>query len=257
MRYYTGANAVWEKSPDNPVSEADYAIDRLLKARLLDARPDYGWLSEETADAPERLVRRRLWVVDPIDGTRDFIRGRGGWAISVARIDDGVPTLAALAAPAREEDWEAVQGAGARRNGIVARVSDCQTTGGCRIPIDPANLKASFWPTPWDAVATEKPNGLALRIAKVAAGDADTFFEGRPSRELDIAAAALLLTEAGGVISDRTGAPLRFNKPQPLFAGVVASTPAIHAEVLDRVDAGIVALRAARRAAGQPDPLRR
>lgn len=245
--YFGGTVSAWEKAPNNPVCEADLALDRLLKERLLGLRPAYGWLSEETADDPERLGRRRVWVVDPIDGTRDFLRGRTGWAVSIALVDDGVPVLAALCAPARDQLFVAEAGAGATLNGAPIRVSDCDAVAGCRIPADVSTIDASYWPDPWGAEAVEKPNGLALRIAKVASNEADAFFEGRPMGEWDIAAAALILSEAGGTITDREGAPLRFNKPVPRLRGVIAATPAIHDEVVRRVGRGITALNALRR----------
>ena len=231
------------------MSEADLAVNALLKERLLSLRPDYGWLSEETRDNPDRLARRRVWVVDPIDGTRDFLRGRSGWAVSVALVEDGQPVLGVLAAPARSQFFIAEAGQGAWLNDRRIEVSDCADIAHCRLPGDPATIAAKWWPEPWGPLTVEKPNGLALRIAKVASDEADSFFEGRPMGEWDIAAAALILTESGGVITDRDGQPLLFNKPDPKLRGVVAATPALHAEVVRRVGAGIVALtdmRAAR-----------
>jgi len=239
----------WDKSPNNPVSEADIALDRLLQERLLDARPDDGWLSEETADDPDRLARPRVWVVDPIDGTRDFLRGRTGWAVSIALVEDGRPVLGAICAPARRQLFLAEAGAGATLNGEPIRVSDRASVAGCRIPADRSTIDAAYWPERWPAEAVEKPNGLALRIAKVASGEADAFFEGRPMGEWDIAAAGLILEEAGGVVTDRDGGPLRFNKPVPRLKGVVAAAPGLHAEVLRRVRLGIEAFTAIRRRA--------
>lgn len=251
LGYFGGVIDTWEKSPNNPVCEADLALDRLLHERLLRDRPSYGWLSEETADAPERLGRRRIWVVDPIDGTRDFLRGRTGWAVSVALIEDGVPVVAALYAPARRQLFVAEAGRGATLNEEPIRSGSCNAVAGLRIPADASTISASYWPEKWDAQAVEKPNGLALRIAKLANDEADAFFEGRPMGEWDIAAAALILSEAGGMITDRDGAPLRFNKPVPKLRGVIAATPAIHAEVLRRVGNGIAALNSLRRRAAR------
>ena len=237
----------WEKSPGHPVCDADIAVDEFLKAELLGARPDYGWLSEETADAPDRLACRRVWVVDPIDGTRDFLRGRSGWAVSVALVEDGVVVLGALAAPARGQLFTAAIGSGATVDGQPLRVTGREVLAGLSMPADGHGLAASFWPEPWDAVAVEKPNSLALRIAKVAAGEADAFIEGRTIAEWDVAAAALILSEAGGQVTDRAGAPLRFNQPEPVVRGLVAATPALHGEVARRLNAGIAALGARRR----------
>jgi myo-inositol-1(or 4)-monophosphatase len=240
---------VWDKDDGYPVSDADLAVDALLKARLHDTRPDYGWLSEESADDGSRLTRRRTWVIDPIDGTRDFLRGRTGWAVSVALVEDGVPILAALEAPLRQQSFFARRGGGAELNGAALRVTGRTAMAGLALPIDPQGLVSKFWPEPWDAVAVEKPNSLALSVAKVASGAADAFFEGRTVSEWDIAAAALLLTEAGGTLTDRNRATVRFNQPHPKLTGLVAATPALHDDVARRLNAGIAALSAVRRAA--------
>lgn len=237
----------WDKAPGHPVCDADLAVDAYLKTELLGARPDFGWLSEETADDPARLASARLWVVDPIDGTRDFLRGRTGWAVSVALVEHGRVVMGALAAPARGRVFVAVAGGGATCNGVPLRVSARERLAGLAMPIDPANLVAAFWPEPWDAVAVEKPNGLCLRIAKVAAGEADAFIEGRTIAEWDIAAATLILTEAGGTVTDRAGRALTFNQPSPRIHGLAAATPALQEEVRRRLDGGLQALAAVRR----------
>ncbi len=227
---------VWDKSPGNPVSAADIACDDYLKATLLGARPAYGWLSEESADAPERLSRSQIWVVDPIDGTRDFVRGRTGWCVSAALVEDGRPVLGVLAVPARGQLFIAEAGSGATCNGAPLKVSGLATLDGVRLPIDPPNLTASFWPSPWPGTAVEKPNSLALRLAKVASGEADAWIEGRSINEWDVAAAALICTEAGGIVTDRAGRALAFNQPDPVIHGLAAATPALHGEARDRLD---------------------
>ena len=253
--FFSGVVESWDKSPDNPVSEADLAVNALLRERLMSARPDYGWLSEETRDNADRLTRRRVWIVDPIDGTRDFLRGRTGWAVSVALVEDGVPMLGVLAAPARSQFFIAEAGKGVWLNEHRIEISGCDNIEHCRLPGDPATIAAKWWPEPWGPLTVEKPNGLALRIAKVASDEADAFFEGRPMGEWDIAAAALILTESGGVISDREGGPLRFNKPEPKLHGVVAAPRQLHGEVVRRVRNGIVALQALRATRAQPSPM--
>ena len=247
LRHFHAKSEWWDKAPGNPVGIADLECDAYLKERLLSARPDDGWLSEETADTADRLAKRRLWVVDPIDGTRDFIRGRTGWAVSVALVEDGEVTVAALAAPARGQLYAALKGRGAQRNGRRLRVSGLASLPGIRLPIDAANMDAAFWPEPWPGVAVEKPNSLALRMAKLAADEADAWVEGRTIAEWDVAASALILAEAGGVGTDRNGQPLVFNKPDPVFHGIAAATPALHAVVRDRLDHALRSLAAARR----------
>ncbi len=250
LRHFHAKSQWWHKTEGDgagsPVGVADLECDALLKATLLGARPGDGWLSEETADTADRLGRRRVWVVDPIDGTRDFIRGRTGWAVSVALVEDGAVTVAALAAPARGQFFAASAGGGATLNDASLRVSELATLSGVRLPIDAANLSAGYWPSPWPGEAVEKPNSLALRMAKLAADEADAWLEGRTIAEWDVAAAALILAEAGGVVTDARGAALAFNKPAPVFHGIAAAVPAIHGDVLARLDHALKALAARR-----------
>lgn len=247
LRHFHAKSEWWDKAPGNPVGVADLECDAYLKDRLLGARPDDGWLSEETADTGDRLARRRVWVVDPIDGTRDFIRGRTGWAVSVALVEDGLVTVAALAAPARGQLFAALRGRGSQCNGKRLRVNDAVTFANARLPIDAPNMTASFWPSPWTGEAVEKPNSLALRMGKLASNEADAWLEGRTISEWDVAASALILTEAGGMVTDRAGRPLAFNKPEPVFHGIAAATPALHGIVRDRLDYALRSLAARRR----------
>lgn len=215
------------------MSEVDLAVDRLLKARLLAARPDYGWLSEETRDAPERLARRRLWVVDPIDGTRDLIRGRGGWAVCAALVEDGRPVLGVIEAPVRGQRYVAVRGSGATLNRQPLRVLPPGPS--LRIPADPQAVASPIWGEGWLAEAVEKPNSVALRLAKIADGSADAFLDARTTNEWDVAAASLLLAEAGAVVTDRAGRPLAFNRSQPTIDGLVAAGPELHPTLVSRL----------------------
>jgi myo-inositol-1(or 4)-monophosphatase len=217
----------FSKGPNNPVTSADLEVDQLLKERLLGARPDYGWLSEETADSLDRLEREILWVVDPIDGTRDFARGRDGWAVSVALVVRGQVALGVLAAPALDRLFVATP-AGASLNGAPIRVSGRHEEAGMRLPVDPEWIRSRLWAEPWVAEAVPKPNSMALRIALVACGEADGLIDGRVTNEWDVAAAGLLLSAAGGTITDREGGPFRFNKAEPEIAGIIAATPALH-----------------------------
>jgi myo-inositol-1(or 4)-monophosphatase len=221
----------WEKEPGSPVCEVDLDVDRMLMARLSALLPDAGWLSEETADAPDRLSRRRVWVVDPIDGTRDYIRGREGWAVSVALVEDGRPVLAVLDAPARKERWSATLGRGAWRNGVRLAAGDRADLAGARVPADALPRSDR------DFVAVHKPNSIALRMAMVAADEADLVATLRWGNEWDIAAAALIATEAGAAASDAHGAPLVFNKPRPQAFGVLVSAPLLHAAAVARLEA--------------------
>jgi myo-inositol-1(or 4)-monophosphatase len=237
-RYRTGLTAR-NKRDGSPVCEVDLDVDRFLHARLCALLPDAGWLSEETADAPDRLQRGRVWVVDPIDGTRDFIRGRPGWAISVALIEDGRPVIGVLDAPARGEVWRAAAGGGATLGGAVLAASRRTEFAGARVPTD-ALPKADR-----ALVMVEKPNSIALRIAMVAADRADLVATLRWGNEWDIAAAVLIAAEAGAAISDALDQPLAFNKPDPRAFGVIASAPGIHAAAIDHLASRAAQLRQA------------
>nr|WP_269845910.1 3'(2'),5'-bisphosphate nucleotidase CysQ [Sphingomonas sp. BT553] len=219
----------WEKEAGSPVCEVDLDVDRMLNARLSALLPDAGWLSEEAADAPDRLRHDRIWVVDPIDGTRDYIRGREGWAVSVALVENGRPLLAVLDAPARRERWSAAAGRGAWRNGVRLAAGDRTELAGARVPADVLPRADR------DFVAVAKPNSIALRIAMVAADEADLVATLRWGHEWDIAAAVLIGAEAGAGVSDALGQALTFNKPDPQAFGVLVTAPGMHAAAVARL----------------------
>lgn len=219
----------WEKVPGHPVCEVDLELDHLLRERLARLDPDAGWLSEETADSAERLLGVRTWVVDPIDGTRDFLRGRPGWSVSIALVEGGRPLIGVLDAPARGEHWRAQAGMGATRNGDPIRVSDRTDFIGARVPAD------SLPKVDADLVTVAKPNSIALRIAMVAAGEADLLATLRWGHEWDIAAAALIAQEAGATVTDALGRPLRYNSTKGEAFGILAATPGIHAAAIARL----------------------
>ena len=227
---------VWHKSHDNPVSDVDLAVDARLKAVLGAMVPEAGWLSEETADNADRLTRRAMWCVDPIDGTRDFIRGRPGWAVSVALVVDGAPEFGVLYAPALDELWVAQRGRGATLNGEALRASRRTRFDGARVPAD------SLPRVDRDLVMVTKPNSIALRIALVADDRADLVATLRWGFEWDVAAAALIAAEAGATVTDAFGAPLAFNTPRAQAFGVIACAPGIHAAVVARLHDRAVAL---------------
>lgn len=221
----------WEKVPGHPVCEVDLELDAFLRERLTAIDPEAGWLSEETLDASDRIERRRLWVVDPIDGTRDYLRQRPGWCVSVALVEDRVPVLGVLAAPARGELWSAESGKGATRNGARIHVSRRTALAGARVPADTLAQVDS------DLVMVPKPNSIALRIALVAAGEADLLATLRWGFEWDIAAAALIAEEAGATVTGALGQPLAFNSASGEAFGVLVATPGIHAEAVERLRA--------------------
>lgn len=219
----------WDKVPGSPVCDVDLAADALLRERLMALDPEAGWLSEETADSADRLNCVRVWVVDPIDGTRDYVRGREGWAVSIALVEGGRPVIGVLDAPARGQHWRARAGSGATLNGQPIRASTRLELPGARVPADVLPRADA------DLVTVDKPNSIALRIAMVAAGEADLLATLRWGHEWDIAAAALIAQEAGATVTDALGRPLRYNSTKGEQFGVLATAPDIHADAVERL----------------------
>ncbi|MET0366513.1 MAG: 3'(2'),5'-bisphosphate nucleotidase CysQ [Sphingobium sp.] len=219
----------WEKEPGQPVSNADLLVDEHLKKTLRVLAPDAAWLSEETVDDPVRIGSERLWLVDPIDGTRDFVRGRPGWAVSVALAERGEIVLAALAAPARNEIWLAAKGQGATRNGQRLRASIRGKLPGARVPAETLPRADR------DLMTVYKPNSIALRMAMVAADEADLVATVRWGAEWDIAASSLIAAEAGAMVTDALGQRLTFNRERPEALGMLCCAPAIHGDAVERL----------------------
>ncbi len=219
----------WEKEPGAPVCEADLKVDAFLKRELGALLPAAGWLSEETADDSSRLDKDLIWLVDPIDGTRDFLRGRTGWSVSVALISAGRPLIGMLSAPARGEQWLSVAGQGATRNGELLRASQRTDFSGSRVPTD------SLPSQDQDLAMVDKPNSIALRIAMVAANEADLVATLRWGFEWDVGAAALIAREAGAETTDAFGGPLAYNKRDPRAFGLLVCAPEIHGAAVDRL----------------------
>jgi myo-inositol-1(or 4)-monophosphatase len=221
--------AHWDKVPGHPVCQVDLDVNALLRERLSALAPDAGWLSEETVDDAVRLNHRRVWVIDPIDGTRDYIRGREGWCVSIALVDGEQPVVGILDAPARGEVWRAEAGKGATLNGQPIKAGDRSVFIGARVPTDALPKVDS------DLVAVAKPNSIALRIAMVAADQADLIATIRWGHEWDIAAAVLIAREAGCAVTDALGQKLRFNTPRAEAFGVLATAPGIHLAAIARL----------------------
>ena len=226
---------VWSKGAAGPVTEVDIAVDRMLKEFLTAARPDYGWLSEEIADNTDRLDKRCVFVVDPIDGTRAFIKRKPEFCTALAVVRDGQAVAGVVYNPILEELFEAAHEHGARLNGERVSVSDTPAIEDCKM-IGPEDLFSSkFWPTPWPAMQRSQKNAIAYRAALVASGEYDATVSLGYKSEWDIAAATVITREAGGRISDPWNGDYVFNKPDPRVAGVVCAGPALHALLIERV----------------------
>ena len=225
---------VESKPGGSPVTNADLAVDALLRDRLLTARPDYGWLSEETADGAKRLSRRRIFIVDPIDGTVAYMKHKPWWCVPIAVIEDGRPVAAVIHAPMLNETFEATLGGGARLNGRAITASDADTLDDASVLADARLMEGPQWPEPWPEMRFEKRNAIAYRMALVAAGAFDAAIALSPKWDWDIAAGALIAEEAGARVSDHHGRAWRFNRPDPRQASLVCSAPAIHPLIIRR-----------------------
>ena len=222
----TRAGIEW-KGDGSPVTEADYAVNQFLEPRLKALWPGAAWLSEESIDDTARLEAERVIIVDPIDGTRGFSRGDRHWCIAVALVTRGRPTMAVVHAPALGETYTAARGEGARLNGRALRVADGldETTPARAMQITcPDNLGKAMRAAGLAYDFKPKIASLALRVAMVASGVYDAGFTTRNSNDWDLAAADLVLQEAGGLLADLDGRPLIYNKRQPCH-GALTATP--------------------------------
>jgi myo-inositol-1(or 4)-monophosphatase len=224
-----------QRKPDgSEVSDADLAVNVLLERELRGARPDYGWLSEETPDDGERLKRRRVWMVDPIDGTNAFLRHVPEWTVSAALVEDGVPVLGVVFNPARDEFFHAMRGHGAFLNEAPIHVSGQSGLEGARLIASGGLFKKRIWKQPWPEVQSSWVNSVAYRLALIAAGKADATVSLSGKCEWDLAAAALIVEEAQGVITNHRGEALHFNRAVPRYPSLVASPPQLHAALIER-----------------------
>lgn len=220
---------VWDKPGDaGPVSEADIAVNEQLQATLRTARPDYGWLSEESDDGAERLGRDLVFIIDPIDGTRSFIEGSRTWAHSIAVAERGEVRAAVVYLPQLDKLYAASSGGGATLNDAPIHASRRSDLAGAQVLAARPAMEARHWAGPVPDVRRSLRPSLAYRLSLVAEGRYDAMLTLRRSWEWDIAAGDLILREAGAITSDRTGAALRFNNPDPRVLGVVAGGAAVH-----------------------------
>jgi myo-inositol-1(or 4)-monophosphatase len=232
--YFRQELAVRKKHDGTEVSEADLAVDDALKGALLSGRPNYGWLSEETEDDPNRLEQRFVWMVDPIDGTNAFLRHVPEWTISVALVQEGKPVLGAVFNPATDEFFHAIRGGGAFLNGKPISVTVRETLEGALFIASGGLFKKRIWKEPWPGVESRWVNSVAYRLSLVAAGRADATVSLSAKCEWDLAAGMLLVEEAGGVVTDHHGHAFRFNLPIPRFPSLVAAPPGLHAKLIER-----------------------
>ena len=222
MGYFRKNPEVWMKTGQSPVTEADYAVDRFLRETLMAARPEYGWLSEETVDTEGRLSARRTFVVDPIDGTRGFIDGRTNWCVSIAVVDRGEPVVGVLECPARNETFWATAGSAAHRDGQMIRVREP----GARYEIAGAKQFVDKVPVNWREKIQRVGHipSLAYRLAMIAQGSLDAIFVKPQAHDWDLAAADLIVREAGGQVLDAQGKPPVYGGADPRKGPLVAGS---------------------------------
>lgn len=227
---------IWSKAGGSPVTEADVAVDTFLKIKLSGILPEAAWLSEETADDARRLGRDLVWIVDPIDGTRAFLSGSHDWSVAVALLKGGEPILGIVHAPAHETTFEATAGGGARRNGDAIAVSALDDVAGVSV----AGPKPFVDRLARRHEAIRRPPripSLALRIARVAEGSVDVGLISSDARDWDIAAADLILREAGGALCDLDGRPPVYNRPDPVHGELLAAPRRLQARLIEAITA--------------------
>ena len=222
------------KDDGSPVTDGDLAVDALLHRELLGARPGYGWLSEETPDDPARLKAERLFIVDPIDGTTAYVKGKPWFAVSVAVVAAGRPIAGVVFAPALDELYAAAEGGGARCNGAAIRASSADRLEDCAMLAPTNAFDARRWVEPWPAMRVGQRSALAYRMALVAAGRFDAAVSMGWKNDWDIAAGDLIAREAGAASSDQNGRPLVFNTAGARNAGLVCAAPGVAPLILDR-----------------------
>lgn len=221
----------WTKGGGSPVTEADIAVDRFLRERLTRLVPDCGWLSEESEDDRARLGSARLWIVDPIDGTRAYVNGRTDWAISVALVEHGRPVAAAIYAPLEDGLYLAAAGEGATRDGAPIAVSAGDALDGARAAGPKPMLERLAHAAP-GIVAEPKVHSLALRLARTATGRLDIAFASGNSHDWDLAAADLLVHEAGGALTAFEGRQVIYNSAEARHGALVAAGRARHRRLI-------------------------
>lgn len=238
LRYWRKDPQVWDKGGEHgPVTEADLAVNDMLKSRLLAARPDYGWLSEETPDNAGRLAVDTVFIVDPIDGTRAFVAGEETWAHSLAVAHKGRVTAGVVYLPAIDRIYTVSETAAPMRDGQPIAASGRDRLEGANILTTKANMLPEKWPGGVPEITRSFRASLAYRMCLAAEGRFDGMLTLRDAWEWDIAAGSLIAERAGAVVTDMTGAALRFNSPTAQSKGVLALPPGPHAEAIRRLTA--------------------
>jgi len=222
---------------ENWLTQADSEADELLKARLLGAFPAYGWLSEETADSPERLRKERVWIVDPLDGTREFTLGVPEFCVCVALVEKGRPVVGVEYNPATDRLYSAALGAGTTLNGASTQVSRTEHVALAQVLASRSEDKRGEWEPFKQYCHVVLTGSVAYKLAELSVGNGDATFTLTPKNEWDICAGSILVEEAGGKVTGLDGEPLVFNQPSPLRPGMIASNRVLHPGLLTLIEA--------------------
>lgn len=232
LSYYHSHYEVQSKGIDNPVTTADVAANEVLRETLMAALPEAGWLSEESADDAARLKQDTIWLVDPIDGTKEFIQGIDEFVTAVALVVKHRVVVAATYNPVRRELFTACQGQGAFCNDQPIRVTGTFTLPGAVALASRSETSRGEWERFRELLTVRPMGSVAYKLAQVAQGRCDVTFSLVPKSEWDIGAGTLLVTEAGGRVTDLQGTAFRFNQRDPLRQGLVATNGRLHEQVL-------------------------
>jgi myo-inositol-1(or 4)-monophosphatase len=227
-RYYGTTVAVEMKGHDDPLTAADRESNACIHEIVSTAFPDDGWLSEETADSRERLSRRRVWIVDPLDGTKEFTQHIPEFCVCIALVEGGRPIVAVELNPIADRLYVAVRGQSATVNGTPARVSTQRILAQAEVLASRSEDKRGEWDAFKPRCKVVLTGSVAFKLAELSTGSGDATFTLTPKNEWDICAGSLLVEEAGGRVTALDGTPLVFNQPSPLRPGMIASNGLLH-----------------------------
>jgi len=236
MKWFADPGKVWDKGGNHPVTKADIEIDQQLHQVLCSERSDYGWVSEETEDDQSRLKSDRVFVVDPIDGTRAFIQGKPHFSISLAVVENGRPIAGAVFNPALNEMFLAGLGQGATMNGQTILVSTKAKLENCKMIAHEGLFRQKRWEQAWPDMDCTTRNSMAYRMVLVASGRWDATLTLKPKSDWDLAAADLIASEAGAIASDPDGNPFVYNLPSTTKSGVICAGPLLFDLIRGRIE---------------------
>jgi len=236
-RHYGSNDTVQYKTMYEPVTAADLLADQILRETILAQFPEDGWLSEETSDNGERLKKRRTWVVDPLDGTREFIQQIPEFCVSVALVEDGDPVVAVVVNPVTEDQWTASRGGGTWMNGQRVHVSTLAEKAQATTAVSRSEIRRGALESFGDVLNLKPLGGMVSKLVSVACGQYDATFTCFQRREWDVATGCLMIAEAGGIVSQLNGKPIRFNQADSIIYGIVATNACLHDAVLKDIQA--------------------